>query len=78
MSMLKILTLRVMVRVVKNQVNVAIDTTGENLSQRGYRREEAGEAPLREHLAAGLVEMTGWKGDMQFDRPHVWFWHAVN
>ena len=51
--------LRIMVRVVKNQVSVSIDTTGDNLSQRGYR-EEAGEAPLREHLAAGLIRMTGW------------------
>lgn len=51
--------LRIMVRVMKNQVSVAVDTTGDNLSQRGYR-EEAGEAPLREHLAAGLIKMTGW------------------
>lgn len=51
--------LRIMVRIAKNQVNVSIDTTGDNLSQRGYR-EEAGEAPLREHLAAGLVKMTSW------------------
>jgi len=54
--------LQVMVRIIKNQVSVAIDTTGENLSQRGYRR-EAGEAPLREHLGAALVQMTGWKQD---------------
>ncbi len=51
--------LNIMVRIIKNQVSVAIDTTGANLSQRGYRQ-EAGDAPLREHLAAGLVRMTGW------------------
>jgi putative N6-adenine-specific DNA methylase len=60
--------LRVMVRVTKNQVNVAIDTSGENLSQRSYR-EEAGEAPLREHLAAALVKMTGWNGDVPIVDP---------
>ena len=53
--------LRIMVRIVKNQVNVAIDTSGDTLTQRGYRS-EAGEAPLREHLAAGLVKMAGWDG----------------
>jgi 23S rRNA G2445 N2-methylase RlmL len=52
--------LQVMVRVVKNQVSLAIDTSGVSLSQRGYRS-EAGEAPLREHLAAGLLRMSGWE-----------------
>jgi 23S rRNA G2445 N2-methylase RlmL len=54
--------LMIMVRVKKNQVSIAVDTTGENLSQRGYRAEQ-GEAPLREHLAAGLIKMTGWQED---------------
>jgi putative N6-adenine-specific DNA methylase len=51
--------LQIMVKIVKNQVSVAIDTTGANLSQRGYRMEQ-GEAPLREHLAAGIIKMCGW------------------
>lgn len=51
--------LRVMARVVKNQVSLSIDTSGGSLSQRGYRI-DAGEAPLREHLAAGLIMMAGW------------------
>lgn len=51
--------LRVLVRVVENSFSLAIDTSGDNLSQRGYR-EKAVEAPLREHLAAGLIEITGW------------------
>jgi putative N6-adenine-specific DNA methylase len=36
-----------------------LDTSGEPLFKRGYRR-EAEEAPLRENLAAGLVALTGW------------------
>ncbi len=51
--------LRIMARVVKNQVSLAIDTTGEPLSFRGYRI-EAGEAPLREHVAAGVLHLCGW------------------
>jgi putative N6-adenine-specific DNA methylase len=49
----------VYIRVVKDRVSVSLDLTGETLSRRGYRR-EAGEAPLREHLAAALVLMTDW------------------
>jgi 23S rRNA G2445 N2-methylase RlmL len=60
--------LRIMVKIIKNQVSVAVDTTGDNLSQRGYR-EEAGEAPMREHLAAGLVMMTGWQQDVALVDP---------
>lgn len=51
--------LRVIVRVHQTEVSVALDLTGEPLSFRGYRQ-QAGEAPLREHLAAGLVEISDW------------------
>ncbi|MBI2753906.1 MAG: class I SAM-dependent RNA methyltransferase [Betaproteobacteria bacterium] len=37
-----------------------IDTSGEPLFKRGWRR-SAVEAPLRENLAAGIVLLTGWK-----------------
>ena len=36
-----------------------LDTSGEPLFKRGYRR-DAEEAPLRENLAAGLVALSGW------------------
>jgi len=36
-----------------------LDTSGEPLFKRGYRRESA-EAPLRENLAAGLLRLAGW------------------
>lgn len=51
--------LRIQVRCVKNQFSVAIDTSGESLFKRGYRR-EVGEAPLKENLAAGLVKLSEW------------------
>jgi 23S rRNA G2445 N2-methylase RlmL len=50
--------LTVVCRIVKNQVSLAINTSGPTLSTRGYRS-EAGEAPLREHLGAALVKMAG-------------------
>ena len=37
-----------------------LDTSGEPLFKRGWRT-GAGEAPLRENLAAGLVMLSGWK-----------------
>lgn len=60
--------LQIHVRVKKNLVSVAVDLTGESLSNRGYRK-QTGEAPLREHVAAGLVEITGWKKDQPLMDP---------
>jgi putative N6-adenine-specific DNA methylase len=40
-------------------VMVSIDLTGEPLFMRGWRM-QVGEAPLKEHLAAGLSAMTDW------------------
>jgi putative N6-adenine-specific DNA methylase len=37
-----------------------LDTSGEPLFKRGWRK-DASEAPLRENLAAGIVMLTGWK-----------------
>jgi 23S rRNA (guanine2445-N2)-methyltransferase len=39
-----------------------LDTSGEPLYKRGYRKDTA-DAPLRENLAAGIVALTGWDGD---------------
>ncbi len=41
------------------KITVSIDLSGEGLHRRGYRS-EAGEAPLRENLAAGLLVRAGW------------------
>ena len=37
-----------------------LDTSGEALFKRGWRR-EAGDAPLRENLAAGILKLAGWQ-----------------
>ena len=37
-----------------------LDTSGEPLFKRGYRRETA-DAPLRENLAAGVLRLAGWQ-----------------
>jgi putative N6-adenine-specific DNA methylase len=45
----------------KQNVTLYLDTSGEPLHKRGYRK-EAGDAPLKENLAAGIVRLTGWDG----------------
>jgi putative N6-adenine-specific DNA methylase len=46
---------------------VYLDTSGEALFKRGWR-DETGDAPLRENLAAGLLRVSGWKpGTVLFD-----------
>ncbi|MGE0528219.1 MAG: class I SAM-dependent RNA methyltransferase [Bdellovibrionales bacterium] len=52
--------LRVVVKIVGAKVAVAVDLTGQPLSNRGYRR-NVGVAPLRENVAAGLVRLAQWK-----------------
>ena len=50
------------VRAVRDEFTVSVDTSGELLHQRGYRL-EAGKAPLRETLAAALLLAAGWDGE---------------
>lgn len=45
----------------KDEVTVGLDTTGESLHKRGYRKLTA-KAPIAENLAAGLLMLTPWKG----------------
>ena len=46
----------------KDEVTAALDTTGESLHKRGYRKLTA-KAPIAENLAASLIMLTPWKGD---------------
>jgi putative N6-adenine-specific DNA methylase len=46
----------------RETVSFYLDTSGDALHRRGYRT-EAGEAPLKENLAAGIVRLAGWKPD---------------
>jgi len=59
---------QIVVRISKNRAIVGVDTSGESLHQRGYRRSSL-EAPLKETLAAGLVLATGWNGHDDFYDP---------
>lgn len=46
----------------KDEVTVGLDTTGDSLHKRGYRKLVA-KAPIAENLAAGLILLTPWRGN---------------
>ena len=50
----------VRVFLMKDMVTSAIDTTGESLHKRGYRKYKV-TAPIAENLAAGLLSLTPWR-----------------
>ncbi|MBQ1374768.1 MAG: class I SAM-dependent RNA methyltransferase [Clostridia bacterium] len=54
--------------IMKDRVTLLIDTSGEGLHKRGYRR-NANEAPLRETLAAALAYIARFHEDEQFIDP---------
>ena len=53
-------------RLFKDKVSIYLDLSGSPLHLRGYRT-IAGEAPLRETLAAGIIKRSGWKGEALLD-----------
>lgn len=53
-------TYAITVSILKDEVTVAIDTSGKGLHKRGYR-ELGNEAPLKETLAAGLLLVSKWQ-----------------
>lgn len=50
------------VSLLKDEVTIGIDTSGESLHKRGYRRLTS-RAPLTETLAAAIIMLTPWKQD---------------
>ena len=60
--------IRIECRMVNNKLTLAINFSGRSLQQRGYRT-NAGEAPLRENLAAALIMRSGWEINKPFFDP---------
>lgn len=53
--------LRINLHLTGDQATLSIDSSGESLHKRGYRRWQ-GEAPLNEVLASGMILLAGWHG----------------
>ncbi|MDD2381503.1 MAG: class I SAM-dependent RNA methyltransferase [Mariniphaga sp.] len=56
------------VHIHRNNCTLSLDSSGESLHKRGYRVHQ-GKAPLSEVLAAGMILLSGWKGDTDFIDP---------
>ena len=61
-------TIPISVTLHANQARLTIDTSGQALNRRGYRTWN-GEAPLRETLAAALVDLSPWRGNLPLADP---------
>ena len=60
--------IRLHIHIAEDQATLCLDSSGESLHRRGYRQESV-EAPLNEVLAAGMILMSGWKGETDFIDP---------
>ena len=60
--------MRLHIHIAEDQCTLCLDSSGESLHRRGYRQESV-EAPLNEVLAAGMILMTGWRGETDFIDP---------
>lgn len=60
--------IRLNMHIAEYNCTLSLDSSGESLHRRGYRQ-EAIEAPLNEVLAAGMILMTGWRGETDFIDP---------
>lgn len=53
---------KIEVSILKNVATVMIDTTGSSLFKRGYRTEKGG-APIKENMAAAILQLSNWYPD---------------
>ncbi|MBQ0049098.1 MAG: methyltransferase, partial [Bacteroidales bacterium] len=60
--------LQLHIHIAEYDCTLSLDSSGESLHRRGYRVNQV-EAPLNEVLAAGIILMTGWKGETDFIDP---------
>ena len=60
--------LRINLHIQNDQCTISLDSSGASLHHRGYRT-ATNIAPLNEVLAAGLIQLSGWKGNTDFYDP---------
>ncbi|HFE9237503.1 TPA: class I SAM-dependent RNA methyltransferase [Streptococcus agalactiae] len=53
---------KIEVSILKDKATVMIDTTGSSLFKRGYRAEKGG-APIKENMAAAIIQLSNWFPD---------------
>ncbi|MFK7922010.1 MAG: class I SAM-dependent RNA methyltransferase [Bacteroidia bacterium] len=60
--------LRIHIHINHDRVRVMLDSSGESLHKRGYRQ-SGHRAPVNEVLAAGMIALSGWKGERSLIDP---------
>ena len=60
--------IRLHIHISDEDATLSLDSSGESLHRRGYRQQQ-GAAPLNEVLAAGMIMLTGWRGETDFIDP---------
>ncbi|MCD4829687.1 MAG: class I SAM-dependent RNA methyltransferase [Candidatus Cloacimonetes bacterium] len=55
-------------RIENNKAIISFDTSGGSLHRRGYRQKSV-EAPMQETVAAAIISMSGWQGEMPLYDP---------
>lgn len=60
--------IRIHLHVRGNEINISLDSSGDALFKRGYKREQH-KAPINECLAAALILKSGWKGEQTLFDP---------
>ena len=60
--------LRINVHLHQDRATLSLDSSGDSLHRRGYRP-AVGAAPLKESLAAALIQLSGWQPDQAFFDP---------
>lgn len=57
--------IRINLHIYENEVTLSLDTSGDSLNRRGYRKDQ-GMAPLNECLAAAIIMLSGWDKQTTF------------
>ena len=60
--------IRIHINIVEDECTIFLDSSGESLHRRGYRLAQDA-SPINEVTAAGMILLSGWKGDSDFIDP---------
>jgi len=60
--------IRLHIHIADDECTVSLDSSNESLHRRGYRQNQE-LSPINEVLAAGMILLSGWKGDSNFIDP---------
>jgi putative N6-adenine-specific DNA methylase len=60
--------IRIHIHILEEECTISLDSSGDSLHRRGYRQTQDS-SPINEVLAAGMIMLSGWKGECDFIDP---------